>query len=404
MAAGERAAAVPGHVVVVGAGLGGLRTIERLRSDGYAGRITLIGAERHPPYDRPPLSKQILDGRWEPERATLRDSAGLADLDVAMRLGTHAVALRGTTVDLDDGGSVTGDAVVAATGLVPRRVPHQPDGVASLRTLDDALALRKAFDFAGSLIVVGGGFIGAEVACAARRRGIEVTVLEALAAPCERVLGREVGGLAARLFQDAGIDLRLETRILRMPDRHTIELADGTLLSADVVLASVGGIPDLTWLGGAGVRVQDGLACDARGRAIGLEDVWAVGDAAAWWDPVTGEYHRGEHWSTTIDHASRVARDILGAEPPAAAPPYVWSDQFDLRLQVAGRTGGADEVVALHGSGLEDGPVKGTVAGYLTGGVLSGVVAFGAPAPFMRYRALVASGADRSMVLKEMAR
>lgn len=403
MAAAEQPAARPGHVVVVGAGLGGLRTIEKLRAGGYAGRVTLIGAERHPPYDRPPLSKQILDGRWAPERATLCDRAGLAGLDVTVRLGTHAVALRGTTVDLDDGGSVTGDAVVAATGLVPRRVPHQPDGVASLRTLDDALALRKAFESADSLIIVGGGFIGAEVACAARRRGIAVTVLEVLAAPCERVLGREAGGLVARLFRDAGVDLRLGTRILRMPDRRTIELADGTLLSADVVLASVGGTPDLTWLGGSGVRVRDGLACDARGRAIGLAGVWAVGDAAAWWDPVTGEHHRTEHWSTAIDHAARVACDILGAEPPASAPPYVWSDQFGLRLQAVGRTGGADEVVALHGSGLEEGPVKGTVAGYFTGGVLSGVVAFGAPAHFGRYRSLVASGADRSKVFAETA-
>ncbi|MVZ99811.1 ferredoxin reductase [Actinomadura sp. LD22] len=403
MAAVERAA-VPGHVVIVGAGVGGLRTAEALRSGGYEGRLTLIGAERHPPYDRPPLSKQILEGRWEPERAILRDRAGLADLDVAVRLGTRAVALRGTTVDLDDGESVTGDAVVVATGLVPRRMPHQPDGVASLRTLDDVLALREAFESAESLIIVGGGFIGAEVACAARRRGIAVTVLEALGAPCERVLGREVGVLAARLFREAGIDLRLGARILRMPDGRTIEFADGTRLSADVVLASVGGIPDLTWLGGAELRIKDGVGCDARGRAIGMDGVWAVGDAAAWWDPVTGEHHRAEHWSTVTDQAKRVAGDILGAELPAPSPPYVWSDQFDLKLQVAGRTGNAGEVVALHGSGLEGGPVKGTVAGYFTGDALSGVVAFGAPKPFMRYRSLIASGAGRSAVFEEARR
>ncbi|MEV0972399.1 NAD(P)/FAD-dependent oxidoreductase [Microtetraspora glauca] len=392
------------HVVVVGAGLGGLRTIEQLRSGGHLGPITLVGAERHVPYDRPPLSKQILNGLWEPQRVILRDGTGLAELDVSVRLSTRAVALRGTTVDLDGGGSVTGDAIVIATGVVPRRLPGQPDGVVTLRTLDDALALRKALDSAHSLIIVGAGFIGAEVACAARRRDIAVTVLEAAPVPCERALGRQVGALAARLFTEAGVDLRCGARIARLVDDHTVELEDGAVLSADVVLVSVGATPDLAWLDGAGLRNQNGLACDERGRVVGTGGVWAVGDAAAWWDPVAGDHRRSEHWTTTIDQAAKVACDILGTRLPAARPPYVWSDQFDLKVQTIGRTSTADEVVTLHGEGIQGGAVKGTVVGYFIDGALTGVASFGAPALFVRYRSLVESGADRGAVLAQAGR
>jgi NADPH-dependent 2,4-dienoyl-CoA reductase/sulfur reductase-like enzyme len=394
---------VPTHVVVVGAGLGGLRTIQALRSGGYQGKITLIGAERHAPYDRPPLSKQILSGDWEAGRATLCDDAGLAGLGVAARLGTRAVRLRGTTVDTDDGGSVAGDAVVLATGAVARTVPGQPAGVVTLRTLDDALALRTAFDTARSLVIVGAGFIGAEVACAARRRDIAVTVLETLPVPCERVLGREVGALAGRLFTEAGADLRCGTRVARLADGHTVELADGTVLSADIVLASIGAVPDLAWLNASASASAsasaNGLPCDDRGRVTGADDVWALGDAAAWRDPDAGGHHRSEHWTSAIEQARKVACDILGSQPPATPPPYVWSDQFNLKVQVIGRTAGADEVVPLHGGGLDGGPVKGTVAGYFADGALRGVASFGAPALVARYRALVMSGADREAVL-----
>jgi NADPH-dependent 2,4-dienoyl-CoA reductase/sulfur reductase-like enzyme len=382
-----RAGQAPGHIVVIGAGLGGLRTVETLRSDGYQDRITLIGAEEHPPYDRPPLSKQLLYGEWDPSRVTLCDRDRLAALGVSARLGTRAVRLRDATVLLADGGSVTGDAVVLATGAVARTVPGQPAGVLTLRTLDDALALRKALDSARSLLIVGGGFIGAEVAWAARRRDIAVTVLEALPVPCERVFGPAVGALAARLFTEAGIDLRCGTQVARITDDHTVELADGTVTAADVVLVSIGAVPDLAWLAGAGLRAGGGLACEERGHAVGLADVWAVGDAAAWRDPVTGGYQRSEHWTTTTEQAKKVACDILGRQPPQAVPPYVWSDQFGLKIQVSGATGGDADIMPLHGTGLTGGPVKGTVAGYYADGVLAGIVSFGAPAQFMRHRA-----------------
>jgi NADPH-dependent 2,4-dienoyl-CoA reductase/sulfur reductase-like enzyme len=389
------------HVVVVGAGLGGLRTVKFLRAEGFSGRISLVGDEVHEPYDRPPLSKQILNGAWQPEQAFLRNPAALEELDVALRLGTRAVALRGTTVELADGTAVAGDAVVLATGVVARTLPGQPAGVVTLRTLDDALALRDALDSIRSLIVVGAGFIGAEVACAARRKGVDVTVLEAAPVPVERALGRRVGELAARLLTEAGVDLRCDARIARLVDEHTIELADGQTLTADLVLVGVGAVPDLGWLADAGLQIDEGVNCDDEGRAVGADGVWAVGDMSAWLDPVTGRHRRSEHWTTTVDQAAKVAASILGAEHGLATLPYVWSDQFDMKIQMVGRTGtqDADEVVALHGEGLDGGPVKGTVVGYFAGDTLVGVASFGAPAKLVRYRAHVAAASDRATVL-----
>jgi len=203
----------PEHVLVVGAGLGGLRTVEQLRSAGFQGRISLVGDEQHAPYDRPPLSKQVLTGEWAPERTTLRSVEGLDDLGVRTHLGMRAVALRPGEVELADGASLHADAIVVATGLAARTLPGQPAGVHTLRTLDDALALRAALERAGSLLVVGGGFIGAEVASSARTRGLAVTVLEALPVPSARALGEELGALTGRLMTEAGVDLRTDVRI-----------------------------------------------------------------------------------------------------------------------------------------------------------------------------------------------
>ncbi|MEV6162519.1 FAD-dependent oxidoreductase [Streptomyces sp. NPDC052052] len=392
------------HVVIVGAGLAGLRTLEQLRSSGFQGRVTLIGDEPHPPYDRPPLSKQILHGTWEPHRAVLRDRRALDELGVTVRLGARAVALHGTSVLLEDGDTVAGDALVLATGAVARRLPGQPAGAVTFRGLEDALALRRAFDSARSLVVVGAGFIGAEVAWAARRRDIAVTVVESQQVPCARVLGTEVGGLAGRLFTEAGVDLRCGAVVRELKDGHTVELADGTVLSGDIVLVSVGAVPDLAWLNGALPLAQGGVACDDGGRVDGVPGVWAVGDAAAWWDPVRAEHRRREHWTSAVDQASAVACDLLGTPRPVATPPYVWSDQFGLKVQVLGDTDTADEVVELHGAGLGGTTVKGTVAGYFTEGALSAVVSFGAPALAMRYRPLIASRAARDAVLAQAGR
>ncbi|KAA9156565.1 ferredoxin reductase [Amycolatopsis acidicola] len=385
----------PRGVVVVGAGLGGVRTVARLRGAGYRGEITLAGAEPHAPYDRPPLSKQILTGHWPPERARFRELAGL---DVRARLGVPAVGWREGVVELADGTELAAEAVVVATGAQAKTLPGQPDGVHALRTMDDALALRAALAGAGSLLVVGAGFIGAEVASAARARGMEVTVLEALEVPCARALGAEAGALCGRLLTEAGVDLRLGARLSGFADAATVELADGTRLMADVVLVGVGAAPAVDWLAETGVDAGAGLRCDERGRVLGMPATWAVGDVAAWADPLRGKHFRYEHWTSVTDQAAMVAADIARVKPPAPAVPYVWSDQFGLKIQVLGRPELADEVVPLHGDGFTGGPVRGTVAGYFSGERLVGVAGFGAPKPLARYRALVAANALRSEI------
>lgn len=398
----------PEHVLVVGAGLGGLRTAEQLRAAGHQGRISLIGAEPHAPYDRPPLSKQVLTGDWEPAKVVLRDAAGLDELGVRSHLGLAAVGLRhsgGTgagdrgslEIELSDGSALHGDVVVVATGVVARTLPGQPADVHTLRTLDDAVALRAALERIGSLLVVGGGFVGAEVASAAVGRGIAVTVLEAAAVPAERALGPVLGALTGRLMTEAGVDLRTRTALAGFVDDGVV-LPDGTELTADAVLVGVGGAPQLGWLPGTGpdgvaLDVTNGIACGSTGRVHGLPGVWAVGDVARW------AGHRTEHWTSAGDQAVAVAHDILGVDAPPTPVPYFWSDQFGLKIQLVGRPEGADEVLPLLGEGLDGGPVRGTVAGYLTGDRLVAVAGFGAARHVARFRTAVADGIDRTAAL-----
>lgn len=398
----------PEHVLVVGAGLGGLRTVERLRAAGYQGRLSLVGDERHAPYDRPPLSKQVLTGEWDPERTTLRSMEGLEELGVRTHLGTRAVALRPGEVELEDGASLHADAIVIATGLAARTLPGQPPQVRTLRTLDDALTLRAALEQARSLLVVGGGFIGAEVASSARTRGLDVTVLEALPVPSARALGEELGGLAGRLMAEAGVDLRCGVAISGFVDaglRVGVALADGSLFDADVAVVGIGGVPRLEWIEGVPTAKgpANGLACGPTGRVEGLAGVWAVGDVAAWADPVHGDRHRHEHWTSAGDQAASVARDILGEPPPPAPVPYFWSDQFGLKIQLIGRPEHADSLLPLHGDGLEGGSVKGTVVGMLSSERLVAVAGFGAARFVARYRALLQAQASRADALEQAA-
>ena len=383
------------HVLIVGAGLGGIRTVEQLRRVGYEGRISLVGAEEYPPYDRPPLSKQLLSGDWEPEQLALKDDSALEDLDVRLYLGLPAVALRPGEVELKDGSVLSADAIVLATGVVARTLPGQPAHVHTLRTLDDALALRTELDAASSLLVVGAGFIGAEVASTAVAKGLTVTVLEAAPVPLLRGLGEQVGLLAGRLIREGGVDLQLGVAITDVYGTGVV-LADGSRVDADVVVIGIGGRPDLGWLADTGLNLGDGVPCDATGRVLGLEGVWAVGDMASWADPETGVHHRFEHWTSTSDQATVVARAIAGTESPPPAVPYFWSDQFGLKIQLIGRPDRADSVEQLQGQGLDGGPIKGTVVGYFSGNALVAVAGFGAARHVVRYRALLQERADRA--------
>jgi NADPH-dependent 2,4-dienoyl-CoA reductase/sulfur reductase-like enzyme len=393
----------PEHVVIVGAGLGGLRTAQQLRSAGLQGRISLVGAESRLPYDRPPLSKQLLTGEWGPERTGLADPDTFDELGVRTHLGNPAVALRPGDQDheleLADGAALHGDAVVIATGLVARELPDQPAQVHTLRTLDDALALRSTLETAASLLVVGAGFIGAEVASSARTRGVAVTVLEALDVPAAHALGPQLGPLAGRLLTDGGVELHTGAKITRFadaPEGVSVELADGRQIAADAAVVGIGGVPRLDWLAGTGLDTTRGLTCGPTGRVHGLDGVWAVGDVANWDDPATGRTHRHEHWTSAGDQAAVVARDVLGAPAPPAAVPYCWSDQFGLKIQILGRPELGDEVVPLHGAGLDSGPVRGTVGAYVAGDRVVAVAGFGAARLVARYRPLVAAGSPVS--------
>ncbi|GAA4558075.1 FAD/NAD(P)-binding oxidoreductase [Pseudonocardia xishanensis] len=384
---------------MVGAGLGGIRVADQLRQAGYEGRISLVGDEVHPPYDRPPLSKQLLAGTWEPDRLSLKDEAGLEDLGVRLHLGLRAVALRPGEVELSDGSVLTADAIVLATGVVARRLPGQPETVHTLRTLDDALALRAELATASTLLVIGAGFIGAEVASTAVDKGVKVTVLEAAPVPLVRGLGERVGAMAGRLISEGGVDLRLGAAMTRfVPAEGSglgVELADGSQLEADVVVVGIGGRPDLDWLADTGLDLSDGVQCDSSGRVLGLDGVWALGDMASWEDPELGGHHRHEHWTSTSDQATVVARAITGTEAPPPTVPYFWSDQFGLKIQLIGRPDLADSVEQLHGEGLDGGPIKGTVVGYYAGERLMAVAGFGAARYVVRYRALLQAGATR---------
>lgn len=380
----------PRHVTVVGAGLGGLRTVEALRKADYPGHITLVGAETHLPYDRPPLSKQFLAGTWDIERIRLADETALADLELELRLGVRAVDMAPGRLTLSDGSTVTTDATVVATGVTARRLPGQPDRVRSLRTLDDAFALRADLGRSSSLVVVGAGFIGAEVAGTAAAQGIAVTVLEAQDAPFAAVLGAEAGHLCTRLLRENGVDLRPGVSVdgfVEVGSGIGVRLTDGTQIVADTALVGIGGVPEIGWLTGATPGPTGGLHCDTEGRVEDLENVWALGDVAAWPTGPDGTRHRHEHWNSAVDQAAVVAQSILGAPQPATTPvTYFWSDQFGLKIQVIGSPERADSVVTLHGDGTDGGAIKGTVLGYFEADRLVAVTGFGAPRHVARYR------------------
>ena len=386
----------PDRLVVVGASLAANRLLRTLRRKGWEGTPVLVGAESHLPYDRPPLSKQFLQGTTD--RAGL--DLGPDDLydGAELHLGTAAVRLlpRERRVELDDGTSVVGDDVVVATGAAPRRLPGQPDvdGVVVLRTVDDAVRLRELMTAAARVVVVGAGFIGSEVASSARALGVEVTVLEADAAPVVRGVGAVVGGALARLHHEAGVDLRLRTGVAAIEHAHGrvtgVRTVDGDVVEAGVVVVGVGAAPVTGWLEDAGLRLEDGVVTDDRCRAVGADGhVWAVGDVARWPSARYGRLLRVEHWTGAMDHAMTVAANLLGGDQVHDPVPYVWSDQFGHKVQALGHVGPDDEVVPLAGDLDGDD----WVVGYLRDGHLAGVVGIDQPRTVMRHRRAIQDGA-----------
>jgi len=394
-------------VVVVGAALAGVRTVQELRQAGFEGGITLVGAEAHEPYDRPPLSKQVLSGSWPVERAALTTSRALSDLGVDVRLGVRAVAVEDGVVVLDDGERIPFTELVIATGVSARRLPGQPESpsVHVLRTLEDALALKAHLEKAQSLLVIGGGFIGAEVAAVARAQGRDVTMVEALPLPFARVLGEKVATHCAELHRANGVRILTDARITRFADDGGaigVELEDGLRLESDCVLVGVGTVPNTQWLRTSGLPNSNGVPCDTLGRVVGHPNVYAVGDVAAWLDPLTMEYLRVEHWTSATEQARIVAHAIVGHPPAvwASLMPYFWSDQYCTKLQLVGRP---ERATAVSLFVVPEEPRQ-LVGVYFDGPTLVAAVTFSAPRLLARLRGLVADQADSSSVTAMVAK
>jgi NADPH-dependent 2,4-dienoyl-CoA reductase/sulfur reductase-like enzyme len=388
--------APPGRVVVVGASLAGLSALETLRQEGYEGELIAVGAESALPYDRPPLSKQVLQGHWEPDKIVLRDQGQYDGLGVTWHLGRRATGLDlgARTVTLDDGEPLAYDGLVIATGATPRRLPDTPDlaGIHVLRTLDECLALRGELETASRVCVVGAGFIGAEVAASVRVRGVEVTVLEALPAPLARAFPAEMGAACAALHLDHGVDLRCGVTVAGFEGDGRVSgvrLGDGSVVEADVVVVGVGVVPETGWLETSGLPLENGVVCDST-CATAAPGVVAAGDIARWPNNLFGETMRIEHWSNAVEQGAAAAKRLLAGPGEAvdfAPVPYFWSDQYDAKIQFLGRCCPTDEVRIVDGSVEE----RRFVALFGRDGRLFGALAFNRPRLLMAYRKLLSA-------------
>lgn len=332
-------------VLVVGASVAGVRAAQGLRAAGFDGRVVLVGDEDALPYDKPPLSKQFLAGDWDAERIGLL-SAEAAERDrIELRLGAGARGLDLSTrqIQLNDGTVLDYDVLVIATGASARQSPWQPaSGLHVVRTFGDAVALRDDLRGGGPVVIVGGGFVGAEVASTARRLGHEVTMVDPLTVPISRVVGAHLGQYFVELHRRHGVDARFGIGVDAVDGVAgdlRVRLSDGAQLSAATVVVGIGAVPNDAWLAGSGLRLEDGVLCDEFCRALGAPDVYAIGDVARRFDPGSQEYVRVEHWTNAVEQGQCVAHNI--AEPADLrahrAVDYVWSDQYDWRTQIAGR-------------------------------------------------------------------
>jgi len=342
------------RIIVVGASAAGLTAAEALRRGGFPDSITLVGDERHLPYDRPPLSKQVLLGTWEPDRTAFRDDAAYQRLDLDLRLGVSATGLdlADRTVALSDGDPLPFDRLVIATGVRPGQLAdgHQLAGVHVLRTLDDTVALRDDLTRASSVVVVGAGFLGSEAAAAARTLGLDVTLVDVAPTPLARQFGERLGGWVGDLHRDHGVHLRTGVGVAGLHGWERVsgvELADGTVLDADVVLVAIGSAPATDWLAGSGVPLDDGVLCDSTCQAA--PGVYAAGDVARWYNRRFSRLMRVEHRMNATEQAMAVARNLLGEPTPFAPIPYCWTDQFDARIQAYGIFPPDAEMTVAHG-------------------------------------------------------
>jgi NADPH-dependent 2,4-dienoyl-CoA reductase/sulfur reductase-like enzyme len=394
------------RLIVVGASLAGLRAVQAARKAGHTGPLTLVGGETHLPYDRPPLSKAYLDaGEDGPEDPTFRTEEELrGELDVDLRLGTWASGLDAgrKVVELS---SETGPdsleygALIVATGAAARTLPgaEKLAGVHTLRTLDDAIAIRAALEAGARTVVVGAGFIGSEVASGARKRGLPVTVLEALPVPLVRSVGEQMGRTCAELHRAHGTDLRCGVKVTGLegsPEGRVtgVALDDGSVVPADLVVVGTGVKPCTEWLDGSGVSLHErdgGIICNAD-LSTGVDGVWAAGDVAHFPNPLFGDLvMRLEHWTNASEQGMLAAKNALNpAEAkPSASVPYFWSDWYNSRIQFVG-VPQAEEIRVIS---EELGEEK-FLALYRRGDRVTGVITIDRPAQIMKYRRLIMQG------------
>lgn len=344
------------HVVVAGGSVAGMRLLAELRAAGFAGRITLIDPEAAAPYDRPPLSKQVLVGDWPKEKASLGDPVAEWGADI-VEARAVAVDTDAHAVTLESGVQIGYDKLVIATGATPRTLGAETlDGVHVLRTISDCLAIRDSFDRGGPLVVVGGGFIGAEVASSARTCGITVTLVEALPAPMERVLGHELGQLLQALHEDNGTEVLCDVAVDGFEGERRVggvRLNNGTTIPADSVVVGVGVTPNTSWLENSGLTLDDGVVCDQFCAAVGVDDVAAIGDVARWYDTRIQRHVRVEHWTNATEQAYTVAHNIVERDDRRAhrALPYFWSDQYGTKIQLIGYCDPTAQVTIVRSSG-----------------------------------------------------
>ncbi|OBJ52747.1 pyridine nucleotide-disulfide oxidoreductase [Mycobacterium asiaticum] len=376
-------------IVIVGGGLAAARTAEQLRRAEYTGPITIVSDEVHLPYDRPPLSKEVL--RAEVDDVALKPREWYDEKNITLRLGAAATGIdtAAKTVTLADGTSLGYDELVIATGLVPRRIPSFPDldGIRVLRSFDECMALRTHASSAKKAVVVGAGFIGCEVAASLRGLGVEVTLVEPQPTPLASVLGEQIGELVTRLHRDEGVDVRTGLGVAEVRGTghvDTVVLSDGTEISADLVVVGIGSHPATDWLAGSGIEIANGVVCDEAGRTS-APNVWALGDVASWRD-ATGHQARVEHWSNVADQARVVVPAMLGREvPTSVVVPYFWSDQYDIKIQCLGEPEATDTVHLIEDDGRK------FLAYYERDGVLVGVVGGGLPGKVMKVRGKIAA-------------
>lgn len=397
-------------VVVVGAGLGGLKVCEELRKLGFDGALTLLGAETHLPYDRPPLSKDVLKGK-KANPPALREADRLAELRLSWRPDATAVGLDpiGRQVSLSDGTTVGYDVLVIATGARARTWSGAGSArnVWPLRTSADAASIAAAIERGVPLAVLGAGFIGCEVAASAREMGCPVTLVEMLPAPLSRVVGLEVGTEIQRLHTAAGVDVRCGVTIDGVStdtngDVTEVHLSDGSRIEVGGLVVGLGVTPNVEWLESSGLVLEDGVVCNASGETS-HEGVYALGDVARWVNVRSGRHRRVEHWTTTTEHATIVAREIAAAAEHRRQldeVPYFWSDQYGIKIQCLGEPSATADLTSVLTGPSGDRPL------FLYGrsGRLVGVLGFGLPRAVMQLRPLIAEGRPVAQALETVAK